>query len=190
MQYNSRFVFLNSGECPIVDGIKQTGCFSHPGSYLGEIGVKTISGDRIYIDSGDANDGFKNVTVNGQLMSPGDTIQLLSSTSSSTSLDHVMMVSTHTVKVVIGQWLITFTNSDHFMNQAVRVKRLSSLRSHGLFGQTWSKKTYPNAIKYIEGSVDEYAIGDHDLYGDDFVYNVFGPSAALSHIDGGGIDRQ
>lgn len=49
----------------------------------------------------------------------------------------------------------------------------SQLRSHGLFGQTWSKITYPNAIKYIQGTVDEYAIYDGDLFGDDFVYNAF-----------------
>ena len=41
LQYNSRFLFLDKGECPIVDGTRQKGCFSHPGSYLGELGIKT-----------------------------------------------------------------------------------------------------------------------------------------------------
>ena len=37
LQYNSKFVFLNQGACPVVDGKKQKGCWSHPGSYLGEL---------------------------------------------------------------------------------------------------------------------------------------------------------
>jgi len=37
LQVNSRFVFLSSGRCPIIDGLPAANCYSHPGSYLGSI---------------------------------------------------------------------------------------------------------------------------------------------------------
>jgi len=66
------------------------------------------------------------------------------------------------------------SNSDGFVNQAVRAKTpLSQLTSHGLLGQTHANKVYATAARYIEGQVDDYAIGDNDLFGNDFVFNKF-----------------
>jgi len=67
-----------------------------------------------------------------------------------------------------------FENSDMFVNQRVRVLDSSRLKSHGLLGQTWRETTYPNSIKYIQGSVDDYVIrDDNDIFGDNFVYNQY-----------------
>jgi len=76
LQYNSRFVFLSKGKCPIIDGRKQKGCWSHPGSFLGELGLKTKSGDRIHITSGEASEGFSLVEVNGKSLNVGETVFL------------------------------------------------------------------------------------------------------------------
>lgn len=66
MQMNSRFVFLDQGDCPILNGRRANACWSHPGSYLGEIGIKTCGGDRLHIASGSAQHGFNSVTLNGR----------------------------------------------------------------------------------------------------------------------------
>lgn len=167
LQYNSRFVFLNSGECPVVDGVKQRGCFSHPGSYLGELGLKTSAGDRIHLQTGSARDGFKSVSVNGHELDIGETVILAE------NMGTVSRNSTHLAAVAVGVWDFAFENSDHFLNQRVRVTDSRGLRSHGLLGQTWRETTYPNSIKYVQGVVDDYVIREHDIFGDSFLYNAF-----------------
>lgn len=167
LQYNSRFVFLTQGKCPVVDGKKQKGCWSHPGSYLGELGLKTRVGDRIHINTGAASEGFALVEVNQKMLNVGDSITLAD------NMGSVSLNTTHLATVTIGNWEFIFENSDMFLNQRVRVLDARSLRSHGLLGQTWRETTYPNAIKYIQGSVDDYVIRDAELFGDNFVFNNF-----------------
>jgi hypothetical protein len=167
LQYNSRFVFLNEGDCPVVAGHRQKGCWSHPGSYLGELGLKTKAGDRIRLASGRAADGFKAVTVNEKQISVGDTLLLAD------DMGSVAYNSTHSATVTVGHWQFTFENSDMFINQRVRVADARALRSHGLLGQTWREQTYNNAVKHVQGAVDDYVIRDGDLFGDNFVYNTF-----------------
>jgi len=166
LQYNSRFVFLNSGACPVVNGKKQKACWSHPGSYLGELGLKTRAGDRVHLTTGDAKTGFASVSVNDKEVAEGETVMLAD------NLGSVSRNSTHLASVQIGNWDFAFENSDMFVNQRVRVIDSRGLRSHGLLGQTWRETTYPNAIKYIAGSVDDYTIRDGDIFGDDFVFNA------------------
>jgi hypothetical protein len=167
LQYNSRFVFLEQGKCPVVNGKKQKGCFSHAGSYLGELGLKTKAGDRIHFVSGDAQTGFAAVEINGKPLAMGDTVLLAA------DMGSVSYNSTHAASVSIGNWLFDFENSDMFINQRVRVTEPRRLRSHGLLGQTWRENTYPNSIKYEAGTVDDYVIREQDIFGDNFVFNSF-----------------
>jgi len=167
VQYNSRFVFLDRGDCPIVDGVKQKGCFSHPGSYLGELGLKTKAGDRIHLQTGSADQGYAAVTVNGREVEVGDTVDLAG------GMGFVTRNSTHLASVQVGNWDFAFENSDMFVNQRVRVLDARRLRSHGMLGQTWRTATYKNAVKHIQGAVDDYVIRDRDIFGDNFMYNVF-----------------
>lgn len=47
--------------------------------------------------------------------------------------------------------------------------------THGLLGQTYQKPSRPGRqVKEIEGAVDDYQIGSHSLWGDDFTFNQFG----------------
>jgi len=167
LQYNSRFVFLTSGACPIVDGVKQKACWSHPGSFLGELGLKTREGDKIRIVSGSADAGFESVTVNGKELSVGSTLLL------SGDMGSVTRNSTHLTHVLVANWDFAFENSDMFVNQRVRVLDARKLASHGLLGQTWRTATYPNAVKYIQGAVDDYVVREKDIFGDNFLYNQF-----------------
>lgn len=67
---------------------------------------------------------------------------------------------------------------------------MRQLRCHGLLGQTWRDATYPTALRYVEGRVDDYAVrpikggerqgeGEHAadevaaLLGSAFVFNRF-----------------
>jgi len=166
LQYNSRFVFLSQGDCPVLNGKKQKGCWSHPGSYLGELGLKTKNGDKIHFVSGDAKEGFDTVEINGKSIEIGETVFL--DNGGSLSLN-----STHLASVQIGNWDFAFENSDMFINQRVRVLDSRTLRSHGLLGQTWRETTYPNSIKHIQGTVDDYVVKDNDIFGDNFVFNTY-----------------
>jgi len=167
VQYNSRFVFLTAGDCPVVEGKKLPGCFSHPGSYLGELGLKTRTGDRIRVAAGAASEGFTAVELNGRMMEVGESAEL------SSDIGTITRINTHQTSIRIGVWEFMFENSDMFINQRVKVNDARQLRSHGLLGQTWRQRTYPNPIKYIQGAADDYVIRDGDIFGDSFIYNAF-----------------
>ena len=156
---------------PVVNGRKQKSCWSHPGSYLGELGLKTKAGDRIHLVTGPAKRGFDSVTVNEREVRVGESVPLAG------DLGSVSRNTTHLASVQVANWDFAFENSDLFVNQRVRVLALAgdqkSLRSHGLLGQTWRDTTYPNAIKHIAGQVDDYVIRDNDIFGDNFVFNAF-----------------
>ena len=171
LQMNSRFVFLSKGDCPVVNGIKQTNCYAHEGSYLGAIGIKTAAGDKLKLVSGPAKTGFAEVSLNGRPVKVGS--------------DHGFMSFNHShlVTVQVGNFHMEFDNSDMFINQRVRVLDWASLNAHGLLGQTWRQKTYPNSVKHIEGRVDDYVVQGKDLFGDKFIYNQFGLDSNAAPAD-------
>jgi len=108
------------------------------------------------------------VQVDGKELEVGDKVEF-----GSFSLD---MIASHRVQVHTEQFAFDLSNSDMFINQQLRSKvGLSKLKSHGLLGQTHSAKTHPSPLRFIEGDVDDYVIGDSDVFGDDFVYNLFHP---------------
>jgi hypothetical protein len=168
-QVNSRFVFLSEGQCPIFNGVADNNCWSHPGSYLGELSFQQVVDGKIHaglVTAGSAKDGFSAIQMDGHALKVGDTI-----TYGTFSLSYI---STHRVKFETEHFSFDLSNSDYFVNQAVRVKTsLNRLTSHGLLGQTHSNKVYATATRYIEGNVDDYIISDNDIFGDDFVYNQF-----------------
>jgi len=166
-QLNARFVFLEQGRCPVINGKKAKGCWSHPGSYLGEIGLKTQAGDKVRIVSGSYEDGFAAVEYNGKPVQMGDTVLF------SDNIGSVSYNSTFVVTLAVDGWIFTYENSDFYVNQQISSPPVDQLKSHGLLGQTWRTKTYPNAIKYIQGEVDDYVIREQELFGDNFVYNMF-----------------
>jgi hypothetical protein len=179
LQYNARFLFLDSGACPVIDGAVQRGsCFSHAGSYLSELGLKTVAAsgeatdDEIRILAGGASQGFAAVTVNEHELAVGDKVQLADGGS-------IARASTHSVSVTTGQWSFVFSNSDGFINQQVAVSgELSTLRSHGLLGQTWREvvshgRSRSQLKDIVEGRIDDYVVREKDVFGDNFKFNAY-----------------
>lgn len=173
-QYNSRFVYLANGDCPSIDGkLVDTPCFTHPGTYLGELALQTSAGDRLYLKAGSSIDGFALVELNGESVDIDESTDLKSLTGRSQPF--LVRNSSHTVTVQMGNFWLELTNSDLFINQRVAMLDSSSQTSHGLLGQTWSGQIYDvdASIPWIEGTVWDYAMADHELFSHRFVFNRF-----------------
>ena len=168
-QVNSRFMFLTQGQCPVIDGVQADNCWSHPGSYLGEMSFQQIVDGKVHaalLTAGPAKSGFAAVQVDGKALKVGQTVTFGSFSVAFDSAYSVLLTTEH--------FEFDLSNSDLFINQALRSRiPLNKLQAHGLLGQTASSTTYPSALKYIQGSVDDYVIADNDLFGTDFVYNQF-----------------
>ena len=166
MLVNARFRFLTSGRCPAIS--EPTNCWSHPGSYLGEVGVVSAAGSRLHVVSGDWSVGFSAVTLDGAPLLVGSAVSVNGLS--------VHVKSSYELSVSIGNFELTLDNSDRFINIAhVRVHHWSALSSHGLLGQTWrtpSKGRANSQLKCIEGDVDDYVEKSGDLFGSDLVYGV------------------
>ena len=168
-QVNSRFVFLTEGQCPIINGRPDSNCWSHPGSYLGEMSFQAIVAGKVHaalIEAGSAQKGFAGVQMDGKALSVGDLVSF--------GAFSVEYVSSHLVAVNTENFSFQLSNSDMFINQALRATTpLSKLQSHGLLGQTHTVKTFASSLKYIEGEVDDYVVQDGNIFGSDFLYNQF-----------------
>jgi len=168
-QVNARFVFLSEGECPIINGVAEANCWSHPGSYLGEMSFQQVVDGKVHkalLTAGSAKNGFASVQVDGKSLKVGDAVSFGSFS--------VKMVSTHHATIETENFSFELSNSDMFINQAVSNRvPLNKLQSHGLLGQTHAAKVYPTSTRYIQGEVDDYVIADNDIFGSDFAYNKF-----------------
>lgn len=168
-QVNSRFVFLTAGSCPVINNKKDTDCWTHPGSYLGDISFQAIVDGKLHtalVQAGPASKGFTAITFDGQQLSIGEKAQY--------GAFIVEVVDAYNVVIDTQSFRFYLANSDMFINQGIRSKvLLSQLTSHGLLGQTHNSKTYPTALKWIVGRVDDYLIADDDIFGTDFVFNRF-----------------
>ena len=174
-QYNSRFVYLAEGRCPTLDGRKlDTPCFTHPGTYLGELALMTSAGDRLYLQAGGADEGFLAVELNGEALEEAEEVTELQALAGRPQ-PFVVRNSSHVVTVQMGNFWLEFVNSDAFINQRVAMLDPSLQTSHGLLGQTWSGKIYDAdaTIPWIEGKVWDYAMADHELFSHSFAFNVF-----------------
>ena len=166
-QVNARFVYLQSGVCPPLPSASN--CWSHPGSYLGAVGVmELVNGvaQKLAVEAGPARRGFTNVTFNGELLTVGSTVTV--------GTLSVQFVDSYHLTVDTAEFSISFDNSDRFINQQISSRvPLSQLSSHGLLGQTHHMRRYNSAVKYIEGSVDDYSVSENSLWGVDFPFNQF-----------------
>jgi hypothetical protein len=178
LQYNARFVFLSRGLCPVMAEGKRlrTPCFTHPGTYLGEMALQNADGDRLHLMAGPASTGFSSVTLNGEQLQRQSVQSLL------TSRPHasfVVLNSSHVVTVQMGNFWLEFSNSDLFINQQVRMIDTRSQSSHGLLGQTWSAAIHDATatIPWIEGNVWDYAMADHEMFSHRFLFNRFETAA-------------
>jgi hypothetical protein len=176
-------------------GQKSVACWSHDGSYLGDIGLKTNTQDEILIKPGNAETGFAQVTFNTRSLEVGETIEFTYENNNLfgedeennkaaikmlqiDGLNHgkIQRISTHELLIEISCFTLEIENVDGFVN----LRRLSIpsayrstigvLRTHGLLGQTWQLKRYKGTVKEIEGDVDDYVVED-GIFGNDFIFN-------------------
>ena len=163
---NARFVFLSSGRCPppATDGSAASACWSHPGSYLGQLGLVTAAGSRLVVDSGTASVGFARVALDDVKLSTGQTV-----TAAGLS---VTLHDAYRLTVRVSAFELQLSNSDRFVNlQQLRVLPGSRLHSHGLLGQTWRRpRSAAQEVADVEGWIDDYAEQDNDLLGRRFLY--------------------
>ena len=176
LSINAIFVFLDSGSCPVLDGVKATNCWSHPGSYFAAISIQTHVGDHLNIIAGIATTGFHAVRLNGERVK---TVKGVEGKGVEVSLQ---MLSSHSLSLSVDNYCLVVDNSNLFVNlvsiEVVDWQRLASDQPHGLLGQTWkvSQKGRGRevAVPYVvEGDVDDYLIASGAVFGTDFVYNKF-----------------
>ena len=171
---NARFVFRSEGRCPPVEKRAEAEgksvCWTHPGSYLGALGLKTATGHTLQVDSGSAEDGFAAVLLDGKQMTVGEQVTIAES--DELQQLSVRLVSTHRLTLSISSFDIAVDNSDLFVNLArVAVRDTKSLHSHGLLGQTWSAPPARGVeVACVEGAIDDYLEADNELFGRQFVY--------------------
>jgi len=147
-------------------GKQAAACFSHPGSYLSELGLMVKdTKEQIRIVSGSAGEGFGAVSINGKAW--------LSESQSRTLVN----ISSHELTLSVAPFMITIENVDGFVNlRSVEVpwQQMKKLTSHGLLGQTWNGKVYAGQkLSMIQGNVDDYIVGEDDVFGVAFPYNQF-----------------
>jgi len=169
-QLNSLFVFLDGPRpCPVIPstGMRAGGCWSHPGSYLGDIALMTSDGNRLLIKSGSAKTGFLSVHYNDINIGGGFNNSI------------VQLTSTHEITITLDLFIFKIENIDSFVNLAsISLRSWSAalayqMKTHGLLGQTWKNSLYKGSIPEIEGEVDDYVILGQDMFGSDFVFNRF-----------------
>ena len=182
-QINALFVFLSSGRCPVLDsGAAASQCYSHPGSYLGAIGIQQLVGAdgsvmKLALHSGAAEQGFSAVELNGVRQSVGAVYS--SPATGGSAAEHgefsFRFMDRHTVEVSTADFTFQLESSDHFINllHFTPRTRLSSIAAHGLLGQTSSSRVHQSRLKVIEGEVDDYALTTNELFASDFAYNRF-----------------
>ena len=175
---NARFVFVESGVCPPVSVV--TACFSHPGSYFGQLALRTAQGGRLLLTPGAAAAGYASVVLDGVAI---DVSQPHASTTivSNDGSIRLTIVDAWRVSITAGNYELQVDSSDHFVNiAAMRVldwhTLTNTLQPHGLLGQTWRRHPHSAALEVseVEGSVDDYLEADDDMFGANTLYNRFG----------------
>lgn len=177
---NARFVFLNHGECPILNGARLTNCYSHPGSYFGALSIWN-NNYRLLITAGDHNHGFTSVIYNDKVVAINETIYTGNDDQQQSSSDHIQvtpihikLISTHSLMVRVSIYEMVIENSDMFLNlKNVDVSCWSclvdQLKPTGLLGRTWNRHLNINP-RMSWDEVDTYAERQRDMFGADFEY--------------------
>ena len=205
VQVNGRFAFLGEkGRCVAQRDIRRSNnrsvssadidrrvagpiqCWSHPGSYIGELSVRTAAGMRLLVQPGTTAEGYRRVEVTL------DSVASEAKAEAAISVDvtdaqplvfgdlSVARLSSHHLLLRVGVFVLQLSSSHHFLNidraEVSDWDRLTGeVRSHGLLGQTWQRaeRAAEGAVKGIEGEVDDYVQAEGGMWGVDNAYNRF-----------------
>ena len=193
VQLNSRFVFLSNVTCPTLPAEElskppKVHCSSHPGTYFGEMGLKTISGDSLYIRADAVSVGFDQVSVSGQAIEVGDlygmpplaSVQHELHTSSAVdgiaaseqsshshparSTLYVPRTSARSLIVHAGLYELLIENSDNYVDLVtVHVtswpELLDVVQPSGLMGVTWNSTAAMPPVEDAHRERDDELMG-------------------------------
>ena len=201
VQVNARFAFLgDEGACVAQRDIRRSDsqsadterrvagpiqCWSHPGSYIGELSVRTAAGVRLLVKPGSAAEGFQRVEVTLDEVSSDEAAAAISVDVTDTVPRgfgdlSVARLSSHHLLLRVGVFVLQLSSSHRFVNidraEVSDWDRLTAeVRSHGLLGQTWQRadKAKERAVKGIEGEVDDYVQAEGGMWGTDNAYDRF-----------------
>ena len=126
---------------------------------------------RLLVVAGGRLTGFAVVAVDGKNVSVGS----IASPADGVSIERT---STHELSVSTAQFSFLLSNSDRFINQAVRSNvPIAQLTSHGLLGQTHRRATVVHGgggvRSVVEGEVDDYVVTEDNVFGIGCVYNQY-----------------
>lgn len=181
-QLNALFNYLESGKCR-----SGTMCFSHPGNYFGEIGMllkdQAGSVSQLRVVAGPVETGMTVWLNDEALTNSVDAVKVGDSS--------LVFGDAFELTIASPEFSLRLTNSDMFLNEDISVNtplvekiqafKHASKRNdtseldflpHGLLGQTWQYKTFPNRWKYIQGQLFDYVVSD-GLFGSIFNFNRF-----------------
>jgi hypothetical protein len=183
LQLNGRFAYIPKGRITgeidlirskINETLPQTAAWTHPGTYIDEIGIK-FDFDQIYLLSGSYEHGFEKCEFNGENIEINAEQWVMSSACTKQDFEHectaFRRVSTHILEVHTKQVDFLIVNSDLFFNiDSARLHQLNQ-QIDGLLGQSANSK---NEIKssHIE-SVYKFLINRGNVFSDDFQLNLF-----------------
>jgi len=176
LQVNSRFIYLDAAKCD-----NFTACFSHPGTYIDEVGV-FMGSDRIRVVAGGIETAAR-VYLNSKEVFVTDERVKVGSMSVLFNNRRRIVIKTQKVSLSIAM-------SDGFFNVDTSLLATALLDEgskfitydgsysqepntvmHGLIGQTWRNNLYAGEREY-EGSVADYQVTD-GLWGHDFYFNLY-----------------
>ena len=172
---NALFTFLSHGSCPrwtldTPSAVLGQHCWTHPGSYVQAVALRVRVDSHqvqdIKLVSGGRRSGFDGLWVNGATVRRGGHYsagELL-----------VMYNDSHTVTVNAPLFRFVFLNSDHFMNVEVEPKvDVDAATLGGLLGSSAGGPYERSQLTDIEGTTEDYRLLRGDLFGSDFVYNLW-----------------
>lgn len=161
VQVNALFGFLTSGNCLRDEaGRPLFTCWSHPGSYLTALSVRTRTG-ALNFTAGPALSGFSHIAVEGSAQAE---LQV-----GEQRAVGEMTVQYRDLRTVVvrgaGLFELEVQNSDGFLN-LVRVdvsdwaQLTGAVQSHGLLGNTWREDVKGDEVREVQGVVDDYVLED------------------------------
>jgi len=126
---NAQFVFLSSGECPVYDNkeIQPSNCWSHPGSYVGQLSFITSHGDQILVEAGGGKKGLNKIVINNQIIATNKnaTFPIVitghAAAVNDKNVNHcsspftLTLHDSHHLSVNYSLWSMTIDNSDMFL---------------------------------------------------------------------------
>lgn len=117
LQMNSHFKYISAGTCTY----KETQCWTHPGTYLDEVGFLIGSGVRVHVVSGAHEHGLR-VFIDGEekFAEPGLNIDISEEANVTTAV--VQYMKHNTVTILTDLFDIELVNSDYFFNLGVVLK--------------------------------------------------------------------